>query len=107
MSKTTVTVSEPLKEHLKTIRRKRNLSSLDAVIRDILSEPVDETYQVKEGNTDASPAPIKVNETTLEFLKDRHDTTAFNAYEDTLRKYAGASPRPQGEKPVEWKPLDS
>ena len=107
MSETTVTVSEPLKEHLKSVRRERKLSSLDATIRSVLSDPVGEKSQVEEGNIDHNPAPIKIDTDTLEFLKDKHRQNENNAYEDTLRSYAGATSRRTGEEPVEWKPLDS
>lgn len=106
MSKTTVTVTEPLKEHLKTIRRKRSLRSLDSTIQSVLDEKVDESFQVEQGNMEDNPAPIKVEQSTLSLLKEVHERKPYHAYEDTLREMSGATMRDHGEQPVEWKPLE-
>lgn len=105
MTETTLTVTEPLKEHLKEIKQKRELSSLDETIKNVLDTPVQDQFDVADGNMEENPAPIKVEDHTLAWVRQVKDQSEWDTYEDVLREKSGASERDHGEQPVEWEPL--
>ena len=102
---TTLTVTEPLKEHLFTIKQIRGLTSLNDTVQSILEDPIDDDFQIEQGNMDENPATVKISDITLSWLKERKKQSEFEVYEDMLRDLSGASPRSQGEEPIEWEPL--
>jgi predicted CopG family antitoxin len=106
MTDTTVTVTEPLKEHLKNVKSSRGETSLNDVIQSIIENPVNgQTTEVPEGDMEENPAPIKISEYTHVWLKQVKENSEHEVFEDLLRELSGASGRDHGEQPIEWEPL--
>mgnify|MGYP006267081003 CR=1 FL=1 len=105
MTDTTVTVTEPLKDHLKDVKKARGISSLNETIQSVLDDPVQGETFVEEGNMEKNPAPIKITDYTQAWLRQAKEDSEFGVFEDLLRDRSGASPRDEGEQPIEWEPL--
>lgn len=103
---TTVTVTEPLKDHLKKLRDANNHSNLNDTIQHLLDHPTEETFDVSEGNMEKTPKPIKISRYTLDWLKAAKNGGDYDTYEDLLRARSGASTRHRTEDPIEWEPLE-
>lgn len=104
---TTLTVTEPLKAHLKRIKEVNEQPNLDQAIQYVMEYPLEKgKFHVRESNTEDEPATIKIKVETLSKLQTAKEQSEHHTYEDLIRQYSGATPRePKGEEPIEWEPL--
>lgn len=107
MSRTSMTVTEPVKEHIADIRDEYGLDNFNDAVLYILFNDIAVKRNVPDANTRDDPGVIKVTDNTLDIARMRKEKNNHETYDDLMRVESGATQREKGEQPIDWEPLDA